>query len=172
MRESVRLSLIVSISNYKQISMNNRRLFGCIAGCFLLTGATTAQPLTLTGSEINPRQVLLFNGLPQKISCNTESLGKLFSSSDKIVLSLSPIYEFKGEIISRSHPNASAETMNISLYDFPQSLFTISRILQEDGSIQYTAHIFSFRSQDALILSREEGKYFFIKTEQRLLLTE
>ena len=152
--------------------MKNRRIFGYTAACLLLAGAATGQPLAHAGSEINTRPVLLFDQIPQKIVCNTESLEKLFLSADKVSLSLSPVCEFKGEIISRSHPNHAAETINISLTDFPQSFFTISRIRLEDGSVQYTGHIFSFRSQDALILSQEQGKYFFTKTEQRLLLTE
>lgn len=92
--------------------------------------------------------------------------------SDDISLKLSNDFLIKGKIISHVKPNAFAETINISLPDFPGSFFTISRVRTEEGKIKFVGHILNLESSDAIILKEENKKYFFIKTEQRLLVTE
>lgn len=104
--------------------------------------------------------------------CDIEILKKIFTGTGTISLPLTSSYLLRGNIISHANPNHFAETVNIRLLDFPKVVFTLSRIKLENGSIKYSGHILSLQGNDALILQKENEKYYFIKTEQRLLMTE
>ncbi|HTS43653.1 MAG TPA: hypothetical protein VMH01_04600 [Puia sp.] len=152
--------------------MKYRKIAGCLASLiFLVAGANSQQPAP-AGSSPFVQSVSLFQQLPSSSACNESALDALFAGPPEISLSLENAYSFHGTIISCIKPNPFAETINIRLTGFPDALFTVSRIRRQNGITTYTAHILSSSSNDALVLCRKNQKYYFIKTEQRLVLTE
>ena len=151
--------------------MNYQRIFGCLLSCLLLITQAKAQPLILTGSTTSST-ISFFNQFLEKTACDIEILKKIFTGTGSISLPLTSSYLLRGNIISHTNPNHFAETINIRLLDFPKVVFTISRIKLENGAIKYSGHILSLQGIDALVLQKENEKYYFIKTEQRLLMTE
>jgi len=152
--------------------MKYRRIIGCLASCLLLAGQSNAQQVLASSSPLNPQQSFYFNSFPEKIACSTESLERTFNSPGNVTLELESGHFLRGEIISHIHPNSEAETINISLFEYPQALFTLSRIRVNERSIKFVGHILNMRSSDVLILQQENKNYYFIKRQQRLLLTE
>lgn len=152
--------------------MKYRRIFGCLASCLLLAGQSNAQQALHASSPFNPQQIFYFKSFPEKSVCSTTALERIFDSPGDVSLEVGSGNYLRGEIISRSHPNSDAETINISLQGFPQALFTLSRIRVKDKTVRFVGHILSMQSNDVLILQLEKKNYYFIKTEQRLLLTE
>jgi len=142
-----------------------------MAICLCFAIKTNAQQLTHAIPTMFSQPVL-FKQFPQKAACDISSLEKLFNASDSVSFQLSSAYLFKGKIISHVKPNALAETINIRLAEFHGAFFTVSRIRTEDGPTLYRGHILSLQGSDALVLQLENGKYYFMKTEQRLLMTE
>ena len=114
----------------------------------------------------------LFNQFPLKTECRLGELEKLFAAKGKISASVASELSLRGEVIANVQQNPSVNTINIRLSDFPGAMFTLSRIRLEDGTIRYNGHIISRDHSDALVLSIENGKYYFTKEEQRLVVTE
>ena len=152
--------------------MKYRKIAGCLASLIFLAAGANSQQSASAVSFPFVQSVSLFQQLPSSSACNESALDALFAGSSEILLLLENAYSFHGIIISRIRPNPFAETINIRLTGFPDALFTVSRIRQEKGTTTYTAHILSSSSNDALVLCRKNQKYYFIKTEQRLVLTE
>jgi hypothetical protein len=150
--------------------MKYRKIFRCITVFIFLAVHANAQ--TAAGSPVIFSQPILFKQFPQKAACDITSLEQIFLSVDAISIQLTPDFLLSGKIISHKKPNPFAETVNITLPDFHEAIFTISRITSETGEIRFTGHILNFESRDAIVLQEENKKYSFIKTEQRFLMTE
>jgi len=151
--------------------MKYRKTFRCMSICLLLAiKANTQQTKPAIPTMFS--QPVSFNQLPQKIVCNIASLEKLFNASGTVSFQLSSAHILEGKVISHVKPNAIAETINIRFEDFHGAIFTLSRVRTENGSMQYTGHILNFQDRDAMVLQADNGKYYFSKTEQRLILTE
>ena len=151
--------------------MKRRIIIRFIIICIFFAGNANGQQ-TAGNVPIVFSQTISFKQFPEHTSCDRASLDDLFSMHDEISLKLSNDFLIKGKIISHVKPNASAETINVSLPDFHGSVFTISRVRTEEGKIKFVGHILNLENNDAIILKEENQKYFFIKTEQRLLVTD
>jgi hypothetical protein len=151
--------------------MKSRRTLRCMAIYLFLAVNARSQQTTGNNSAIF-FQPVSFKQFPQKTACDIKSLEKLFTMQDNISLELSPACMLQGKIVSHVKPNAFAETINISLANFHGAVFTLSRIRTDDGHSKYTGHIMNFQSSDAIVLQEENKKYYFIKTEQRFVMTE
>ena len=137
---------------------------------FIATKANTQQLTPAIPTMFS--QPVLFKKFPQKTVCDIASLENLFNASDSISFQLSPACLLEGKIISHVKPNAFAETVNIGLTTFHGAVFTLSRIRTGDGDTRFRGHILSLQGGDAVVMQEENGKYYFVKTEQRLLMTE
>jgi len=153
--------------------MNYRIAFGCMLFWTCCSLLSSAQPTDYPASsqEIFSKPSL-FSQLPDKAGCSTASLKDLFSGSREVILVLNSGISLRGEITASVIQNPSVKSVNIRLTDFPGANCTISRINMEDGSVQYAGRMLSVNHGDAMLLSREKGKYFFVKTTQRFVMTE
>ncbi len=104
--------------------------------------------------------------------CDNSLLKKLFAGPGIVSVPLTSSQVLRGRIISYTKPNPFAETVNIRLLDYPKIVFTLSKIKLTGGSAKYVGHVLSLEGNEALVLKQENKKYYFIKTEQRLLVTE
>ncbi|MBS1599266.1 MAG: hypothetical protein JST75_13660 [Bacteroidetes bacterium] len=151
--------------------MKFRTTIRSMAFCMLITTSVRAQQLATTRSVIIS-QPDIFKKFPQKAACDIASLEQLFNMHDDVSLQLSPDFSLEGKIISRKKSNAFAETINIRLSEFQETIFTISRIQTENGETRFIGHILSLEGEEAIVLQFEDKQYFFIKTEQRFLMTD
>ena len=150
--------------------MNFRRILGCTTFCVFIVILANAQ--YSSGSQISNSKSSLFKQIPQKSRCNLKALDKLFSSNGHINSSIAQGFSLRGELTLNMQRNPAVRSIMISLSDFPGAFFTLSRIHLPDGSIQYSGHILSPDDTEALVLSFENGFYYFTKIEQRLVITD
>lgn len=151
--------------------MNYRRILGCLAFCVFFIITANAQYSSDIYQEQKSKTYLL-KGLPQKSQCNIPALDKLFTKSGFVSCFIAKSFFLRGEVIENIQRNPSVQSINIGLSDYPGAILCLSRIRLEDGSIRYNGHITTLNNSDAMILSLENGRYFFNKIEQRLLITD
>jgi hypothetical protein len=150
--------------------MNFRRILGCTAFCVFIVILANAQ--YSSSSQISNPKSILFKQIPQKSRCNIKALDKLFSSYGHINSSIAQGFFLRGELTLNLQRNPAVKSIMISLSDFPGAYCTLSRIHLPDGSIQYSGHIISPDDAETVVLSLENGYYYFTKTEQRLVITD
>jgi hypothetical protein len=151
--------------------MNYRRTPGWMACFVFIVVNAHAQSASLLETPAN-LQPVLFNQFPQKSPCDLESLERLFSEVGKVSASIAPGIFLRGEVIARTQQNAQVQSINISLSDFSGAMFTLSRIRLENGTLRYNGHMVSLNHTEAMVLSIENGKYYFVKTTQPLVVTD
>jgi hypothetical protein len=151
--------------------MNYRRIPGWMACFVFIVVNTHAQSASLLETPAN-LQPVIFSQLPQKSPCDLESLEKLFSATGKVSVTVAPGIFLRGEVIARTKQSDQVQSLNIHLSDFPGAMFTLSRIRLENGALRYNGHLLSLNHNEAIILSLENGKYYFIKTTQPILVTD
>jgi hypothetical protein len=128
-----------------------------------------------TSSEISTfsgPKTFLFSRFPEKTACNPLSLDPWFETARSGPIQLAPGLRLHGQLLSRVKQNIWVESLIIQLTEFPGTQLTISRIKGPDGSLRYSGRILGPGAADALILSLENGKYYLMKTTQRLVLTD
>jgi hypothetical protein len=151
--------------------MNYRRNLGCLAFCLFFVIQASAQ-YSSDFSQITSSKPILFKQVPQKSQCSITELDRLFSVSGAVNSAISQGFFLRGELIENVNRNSSVQSINIGLSDFAGAIFTLSRTRLEDGSVRYNGHIISADFSDAMVLTLENGKYYFTKTEQRLIITD
>jgi hypothetical protein len=151
--------------------MNYRRILGWMACFAFIVVNARAQSASLLETPANLHPVL-FNQFPQKSPCDLESLEKLFSATGKVSETVAPGILLRGEVIARTQQSPQVQSINISMSDFSGVMFTLSRIRLENGSLLYNGHVVSLNHTDALVLTIENGKYYFIKTTQPLFVAD
>jgi hypothetical protein len=120
-----------------------------------------------------PDKPSLFAALPDKIECSRSELESLFSisPSQKLSIRVNHSFQFDGVLLEKFERSSHLTSLNIRLKNYPDALFNISRIEDNDG-VSYTGRIVSPKHSDVLILKKEKDRYFFIKEQQRFLLVE
>ena len=115
----------------------------------------------------------LFASLPEKFECSTDQLEKIFSlsPSQKISLKLNSGFTIEGVLAEKFERSSHFTTINIKLSNYSGALFNLSRSEDKSG-ISYIGRIVSFKHSDALLLKKENGKYFFLRQKQELLMVE
>jgi hypothetical protein len=115
----------------------------------------------------------LFASLPEKFECSTDQLEKIFSFSpaQKISLKLNSAFSIEGILAEKFERSNHFTTINIKLSNYSDALFNLSRTEDKSG-ISYTGRIVSIKHSDALVLKKENGKYFFLKQQQQFLMVE
>jgi hypothetical protein len=120
-----------------------------------------------------PAKPSLFSSLPEKFECNTDQLEKLFSMSppQKVSLKLNSVFPIEGTLAEKFERSNHFTTINIRLSNYSNALFNISRFDDKSGTT-YTGRIVSIQHSDALVLKKENGKYFFLRQKQEFLMVE
>ncbi|PWT74162.1 MAG: hypothetical protein C5B59_11740 [Bacteroidetes bacterium] len=148
--------------------MNYRLILVCILA---LTVASTSAQINSSGA-FDARPVHLFNQFPSITNCKISELEKVFSANEnEILLRFMENHPWKAKIISRIRQNQAAETVNLSMVEFPKTILSISRVKGENG-IQYRGLMWSDISEDAFVFSQLNNQYLLIKTEKRLVIAE
>ena len=146
-------------------------LWGSIA-CMLLAAAAHCQQAPLNQHPVE--KPLLFNNLPEKISCTASALQNIFAaaSNSSISISLGGQLKIEGTVIAKVAVTKEQLSINVRCSNYQDALLNISRITETDGSFSYIGRIVSLRHGDVLLLWQENGQYSFIRQKQLLSMVE
>lgn len=151
-----------------------KKLYACAYTVLMVISAlTTYAQVTPAVNQHVADKPLLFASLPDKIECNLEEVDKLFmaEADQKVRVSLNQHFQLDGTIAEKVRRSPEVLTINFRITNYPGALFTISRIIQ-NGMIRYSGRIISKENGDVMMVVKENGKYFFTKSPQRLVMVE
>ena len=119
-------------------------------------------------------QPSLFKNLQAKTTCPLSVIDRPFTygKGRQIVIAVDSNLTITGEVLEKSQPDPQVETINIRCTNYNNSLLTLSRIKQEDGSYKYTGIMHSRTSNDVLLLENEGGRYAFKKQQHSLVIAD
>lgn len=107
-----------------------------------------------------------------KIEVSTDALEKLFHVSGSFTMQLAPSFTLTGSVQNRIVKESSVSTILIKTENLQGATLSLSRSLKADGSVQYTGHLLKLHDADGMLLIEKDNHYYFIRTEQRFLVSE
>jgi hypothetical protein len=119
-------------------------------------------------NEPDNKKPKLFSNLPDKISVPIEKITALLSSSVGDAASLrmdaASTVAFDGQVISKaSKYDSRIQSTVIRSSNFNGATLTISKVVKEDGTVNYTGRIISFLHGDLFVLEKQGQAYFLVK---------
>jgi hypothetical protein len=157
----------------KPISMKTVRQLICGSVFILGVFIADAQPLPINEPDYN--KPLVFSHLPKVMDLNIADLEALFSIpvGGTVNRNISPLLPFKGTVVSKSDPASLLVQSVVVRSAFPKSLvFTFSKVVGDDGSVNYLGRIMSLDNSDAYEIQFENRKYVFKKKHLYDIISE
>lgn len=119
----------------------------------------------------------LFDDLPSRISVSTADLKSIISASTgqqaSLTLSKESALQFDGQVVSVSSKyNNKIKSAVLRSANFKGATFTVSRVLNDNGSSYFTGRIINLKYGDLYELKNEEGNYVLIKKNYYELVNE
>src|SRR5688572_25252085 len=108
----------------------------------------------------------LFHQLPQRLTCRIPDLQSLLQAQqgDPINVNIADNLNFRGIVSSVANREGGRITsVIVRSTNFGGAALSFTRIIKEDGSIQYEGRIVSFQHGDAYEINYENGQYVLIK---------
>ena len=125
--------------------------------------------LAMTGfSQTNPAKPTQFNAFPNVINCSQAELGRIFNTpaGQNISVSFSDNFTFTGRLTSNIVKYANLQTAVITSPDYSNTIFSVSKITNGDGSTGYIGRIINKNYFDGFELKQDlAGNYQLIKME-------
>jgi hypothetical protein len=140
--------------------------------CIFAFQSITAQQQPITQKPaIN--KALTIAQLPQKLECNLPALKKLSSTriSDNVALALGN-YEFTGEVTDKVQKTAHLVSMNIRSTNMPGAFCTVSVITEADNTQKLVGRIINPKSDEVLVLTEENNRYYWVKKPKEYFMVE
>ncbi|MBO9198994.1 MULTISPECIES: hypothetical protein [Niastella] len=154
--------------------MKNLYAVGLLVACIFAFQSITAQQQPITWNQ-QPvlSKATSFGQLPAKLECNFSTIKGLSARriSDKVVLELGN-FEFSGELVEKVQASRGVMNMNIRSFSIPGALCTVSIITQDDNTQKLVGRIVNPRSDEVLVLTEENNRYFWVKKLKQYLLVE
>jgi hypothetical protein len=152
--------------------MKNLNAVGLLAACIFAFQSISAQQQPITQKPALNKASTLAQ-LPQKLECNLPALKKLSSTriSDNVALSLGN-YEFAGELVEKTQQAAGVLSMNIRSTNMPGAFCTVSVITAADNTQKLVGRIINPRSDEVLVLTEENNRYFWVKKRKEHFMVE
>lgn len=127
-----------------------------------------AQETAVPVNEPDLSKPKLFQNLPDVIPVSKESLNGLLSNpvgrNVSVSLSTDARFQFDGQVVSAaSKYNNTMQSVVIRSSNFNGARFTISRIINDDGTINYSGRIMSFQHADLYELKEQAGQLVLVK---------
>jgi len=96
-----------------------------------------------------------------------------YSAGQNVSINIAPGFTFEGTVTMSEQKYENLKTVVIrSNAAFDNSFLQISKIKNEDGSVQYSGRIINERSADGFELKKEAGLYAFEKFETARILQD
>jgi len=153
--------------------MKNLNAVGLLVVCsFAFQSITAQQPVTLNQKPVLSKATTL-SQLPPKLECNFSAMKGLsaYRISDKINMTLGD-FEFSGELIEKVQSAAGVVNMNIKSISMPGALCTVSVITQNDNTQKLVGRIVNPKSDEVLVLTEENNRYFWMKKPKQYFMVE
>jgi hypothetical protein len=150
--------------------MKNLNAVGLLVACIFAFQSISAQQRPVIQKPVLLKASTLAQ-LPSKLECNIPALQKLSSTriSDKVALALGN-YEFAGELVERVQPETGVQSMNIRSTSIPGALCTVSVITQDDNTQKLVGRIINPQSDEVMVLTEENNRYFWVKKPKAYFL--
>jgi hypothetical protein len=132
-----------------------KKLFPITVAIFLANNATAQNTKTA-----------IFANQPNEISCTAAQLDAVFNQTvnSDISLTLTPNFVLLGKVQSSLEKQANLKSVIIRLSNFPDVIFSISKISDQYTSERYVARLMSNKYSDAYeLFLQENGSYIFSK---------
>lgn len=150
--------------------------FLCVC-LFVCSIDATAQDQKVPINERDYNKPKLFQGLPEKISFNPDnflgSLNKQTGSTISANLSTDSQVTFEGKLVSNNtSADGRVQSILISSTNFTGATFSLSKIVNTDGTIRYNGRLLSLKHGDLFVLEQTEGHYVLVKKNYYDLVNE
>jgi hypothetical protein len=121
-----------------------------------------------------PSKSPLFSKLPQKVSASKLHIDRLFSIADSghIKIPLADNNLFEGVVLEKVRKNPNVVSMNVKLTNYDGAMLTVSKIVNDDQTVNYVGRIVSIKHGDVYMLTFEDNKFYFTKNMQSMMLVE
>jgi hypothetical protein len=152
--------------------MKNLSAAGLLVACVLAFQSISAQQQPVT-QRPGLNKAFTIAQLPQKLECKFPALQKFaaFRREDLISLPLGN-FEFTGKVIDKVQQATGVMSMNIRSTNIPGALFTVSVITDANNTQKLVGRIINPQSNEVLVLTEENNRYFFVKQSRELFMTE
>jgi hypothetical protein len=154
--------------------MKNLCPLGLLTACFFVFQSLSAQqPVTIYKSGQPGISKHALAKLPQKLDCSLTALKKISIAKlqENIAFQFGDV-QFAGQVIDKVQRSANMLNMNIRLTNYSDALFTLSVITTEDNKQKLVGRIIDPNSDDVLVLTEENNRYFFEKQPKEFFITE
>lgn len=125
--------------------------------------------ITLTGfSQNNSSKPKQFSAFPDVISCTETALAGIFNAQagQFVSLNFSDNFIFSGTVTSNIVKYANLQTAVVASPDYANTIFSVSKIINEDGSTAYLGRIINKNYFDGFELKQHvAGTYQLVKME-------
>ena len=124
--------------------------------------------IAITGFSQNNSKPKQFSSFPERINCSEQELARIFNAAagQPISLSFSDNFTFTGNVTSNMAKYANLQSVIIVSPDYFNTIFNISRITNNDGSISYIGRIINKNYYDGYELNKNTaGNYQLKKIE-------
>lgn len=140
-------------------------LCACLMLCSLFS---MSQVQKVPVNEPDYNRPKLFNNLPEKIPFNPESILSLQNKQTGANISISLSDEkqipFDGTLLSFASLNeGKVQSIVIKSTNYNGATFSMSKVINENGSTTYTGRLMSFQHGDLYVLQQSEGRYMLVK---------
>lgn len=149
-------------SNIKVIKTNPMKNYAPYALSLLLSF------IVITGFSQTNAKPKQFSNFPEKIDCSEQELAGIFNATtgQAISLSFSNNFTFTGNVTSNIVKYANLQSAIIVLPDYFNTIFSVSRITNNDGSFSYIGRIINKNYFDGYELKKNtSGNYELKKIE-------
>jgi hypothetical protein len=150
----------------------------CIAIVFFsfsASGQTDKVPI----NEPDYNKPRLFDNLPDRIPVSITDLNALISApvgrtaSLNLVTGTAKAVQFDGDVVSvASQPDEKIQSVVIRSSNFNGARMTISKILNDNGTVSFSGRIISFQHGDLFELKNEAGNMVLVKRNYYELINE
>ena len=121
--------------------------------------------IAMTGFSQNTSKPKQFNNFPATINCTEQELSKVFNASpgQVINLSFSDNFTFIGNVTSNVVKYANLQTAVVVSPAYSNTIFSISKITGNDGSINYLGRIINKNYFDGFELKKNASGIYQLK---------
>ena len=117
----------------------------------------------------------IFGDFPNTINCSASEFSNAFTTAEgqHIILSFSDNFKFSGTVISNIIKYSNLQSVVIRSDDSPNTIFHISRQVNENNSISFVGRIMNSNASDGYEIKKTgAGNYQFEKLDAEKVLQE
>jgi hypothetical protein len=151
--------------------MKNLCAAGLLVVCVVAFQSINAQQPAIAKPGV--AKTLSLTQLPQKLECTFPALQKFaaFRKSETVSLPVGD-FQFTGQVVDKVQHAPGVVSMNIRSSNIPGAIFTVSVITEANNTQKLVGRIINPQSDEVLVLTEENNRYFLVKQPRSLFMTE